>query len=276
MLNDQILNERFFKDFLETVEIIYKYNWAERNGGNISYIIDEKIIEKHTMNSKSTFGNSISLQCSKLNNKFLLVTGSGKFYRNIINPEKIKDNCGIIKITNDGKSYEVVWGFENNSKPTSELPSHLQSHSTRMNIDSKHKIVIHSHLTHLIALSFLVPLDEKELTHKLWEMISECSVVFPEGLGIVPWMLPGSNEVGMATAEKMKTYKNVIWPHHGIFASGDTFDNVLGCLEIIDKASYIYLNILQAKCEIKQTITNSNLKEMEKGFNIKLKSEFLK
>ena len=41
-------------------------------------------------------------------------------------------------------------------------------------------------------------------TRKLWEGSTECLVVFPDGVGILPWMVPGTDEIGQATAETMQ------------------------------------------------------------------------
>jgi ribulose-5-phosphate 4-epimerase/fuculose-1-phosphate aldolase len=35
------------------------------------------------------------------------------------------------------------------------------------------------------------------------EFKKEWSVVFPDGVGVLPWMLCGTNEIGEATAKKM-------------------------------------------------------------------------
>ena len=39
-------------------------------------------------------------------------------------------------------------------------------------------------------------------------MCTECLVVFPDGVGIIPWLVPGTNEIGVATAENEK---NLVW-----------------------------------------------------------------
>ena len=55
-------------------------------------------------------------------------------------------------------------------------------------------------------------------------MQAESIVVFPEGIGVIPYMTPGTNAIGEATAAKMAEFRAVIWPHHGLFALlGDTF-----------------------------------------------------
>ena len=43
-------------------------------------------------------------------------------------PEK---NIGIIEVDNEGKKYRILWGLENNARPTSELPTHLMNHEVK-------------------------------------------------------------------------------------------------------------------------------------------------
>ena len=45
-----------------------------------------------------------------------------------------------------------------------------------------------------IALTFVLPLDDKVFTRELWESATECPVVFPDGVGVGPWMVPGGRE----------------------------------------------------------------------------------
>ena len=46
----------------------------------------------------------------------------------------------------------------------------------------------------VIALTLVLPLDDKVFTRELWESATECPVVFPDGVGVVPWMVPGGRE----------------------------------------------------------------------------------
>ena len=55
-----------------------------------------------------------------------------------------------------------------------------------------------------IALTLVLPLDDKVFTRELWESATECPVVFPDGVGVVPWMVPGGREIAVKTAEPMK------------------------------------------------------------------------
>jgi rhamnulose-1-phosphate aldolase len=97
-------------------------------------------------------------------------------------------------------------------------------------------------------------------------MCTECIVVFPEGLGIIPWMVPGSDSIGRATADKMKHHRAVLWPHHGIFGTGSTLDEAFGLIETIEKAAQIYMLI--AGKDIRQRITDEELAELARAFGV--------
>ena len=58
-------------------------------------------------------------------------------------------------------------------------------------------------------------------------------------------MVPGTNEIGEATAEKMKETRLVLWPQHGIYGSGKDMDEVFGLIETAEKAR---LKIGRASC----------------------------
>ena len=68
-------------------------------------------------------------------------------------------------------------------------------------------------------------------------MITECIVVFPDGVGVLPWMVCGNEEIGLATAKKMETCRIVVWAHHGILASGSSLNDAFGLIETVNKAA---------------------------------------
>lgn len=86
-------------------------------------------------------------------------------------------------------------------------------------------------------------------------MCTECLVVFPEGVGIIPWLVPGTNEIGEATAAKMHEFRLVIWPFHGIYGAGRNMDEVFGLIETAEKAAKVYTYV-QAQGGAKQAITD--------------------
>ena len=57
------------------------------------------------------------------------------------------------------------------------------------------------------------------------------SLFFPEEVGVLPWMVCGTNEIGQATTKKMEEYRLVIWAHHGIYGVGRSLDEAFGLLK---------------------------------------------
>ena len=90
---------------------------------------------------------------------------------------------------------------------------------------------MHCHPINILSMTFVHDLDEKAFTKTLWRTITECMVVFPDGLGVLPWMLCGTNEIGEATAEKMKDFRMVVWAQHGIYGAGRDLDETFGLIE---------------------------------------------
>ena len=46
---------------------------------------------------------------------------------------------------------------------------------------------------------------------------TECPVVFPRGVGVIDWMVPGGAPIAEATSVLMKKYDVAIWPIMELF-----------------------------------------------------------
>lgn len=267
-----ILESFFVKEMVRTTSNMYRLGWDERNGGNISYLLKKEEVSEYLDLTQVKRTLNIDFDCSELAGSYFIVTGSGKYFKNVeYAPE---GSLGVIRIGKDGKTIELLWGFNDGGVPTSELPSHLMSHISRLSVDPLNRIVMHCHASHLLAMTYTHSLDEKDFTKKLWKMSTECVVVFPEGVGVIPWIVPGTNEIGEATAIKMKEYRLVVWPHHGIYGTGKDMDETFGLIETAEKAAQIY-TLAQAQGGIKQTITDEQLIDLAKGFNVIVKRGYL-
>ncbi|EUJ25825.1 Rhamnulose-1-phosphate aldolase [Listeria grayi] len=262
----------FIREIVETTSNLYRLGWDERNGGNITYLLNEEELTPYLDITEAKRNIPMEFDGSALSGKYFLATGSGKYFKNVASAPS--QNLGIIRVAKDGKSIDVLWGLENGSLPTSELPAHFMSHIARLSVNPNNRIVMHCHATHLLAMTFTHPLEERALTRTLWQMCTECLVVFPEGVGIVPWLVPGTNAIGEATAEKMKTNRLVVWPHHGIYGSGENMDETFGLIETAEKAAQVY-TIVQAQGEIKQTITDEQLRQLGERFEVTPRAGYL-
>ena len=62
----------------------------------------------------------------------------------------------------------------------------------------------------------------------------------------------------------------VIWTHHGLFCSGESFDSTFGLMHTIEKAAEILIKVLSVSPIKRQTITHENLEDIAKAFKVTL------
>ena len=166
--------------------------WHERNGGNLTYRLRAEEVEQlQPYFTRTGEWTAMGVQADNLAGKYFISTGSGRFFRNIIREPEL--SLGILEINEAGDSWRIRWGLEEGGKPTSEFPSHFMNHSVRMEAtQGGHRVIYHAHTPALIALTYVLPLDSKTFTRALWQSATECPVVFPGGVGVVPWMVPAT------------------------------------------------------------------------------------
>ena len=266
-----ILTAPFVREMCDTTANMYRLGWDERNGGNISYLLDENEVAEYLDLNNVIRTISTGFDALELIGKIFIVTGTGKYFKNV--EKDPENNLGIIRIAKDGTTAELLWGYADGGKFTSELPAHLMSHRARLKVDPENRVVMHSHPTNTLAMNYVHELDEKKLTHTLWEMCTECIVVFPDGVGVLPWMLCGTNEIGEATAEKMKEFRLVIWGMHGIYGAGKTMDETFGLIETVEKAAQIYM--LTCNMPRVNTIKDSEMQQLAEYFGVNYRKDFL-
>ncbi|MBD5529109.1 MAG: rhamnulose-1-phosphate aldolase [Lachnospiraceae bacterium] len=271
----KVLDAKFVQGFIRMCNDGWEQGWHERNGGNLSYRMKEE--EAESVREELQTGGEwreIGTSVPGLAGQYFLVTGSGKYFRNVIlDPE---DSLAIVELDDKGERYRICWGLVNGGRPTSELPSHLMNHEVKMQATGgRHRVIYHAHTTNVIALTFVLPLKDEVFTRELWEMATECPVVFPDGVGVVGWMVPGGREIAVATSELMKKYDVAIWAHHGMFASGEDFDLTFGLMHTVEKSAEILVKQL-SMCPAKlQTITTQNFRDLAVDFKVTLPERFL-
>lgn len=266
-----VLNAPFLKETAKTASNMYRLGWDERNGGNISRLLDEEEYKDYIDVTNVICEIPLGFDANSLKGRVFIVTGTGKYFKNV--EDDPETNLGIIRIKEDGKVAQLLWGYKDGGRFTSEFPAHMMSHMARLSENPKNRIVMHTHPTHLLAMNYVHELDEKKLTHTLWQMSTECIVVFPDGVGVLPWMLCGTNEIGVATAKKMKEFRVVVWALHGVYGAGETLDEAFGLVETVEKAAEIYMLTLPAKRI--NTIRDDQLELLAKAFGVKYRKDFL-
>ena len=274
MAENTIFDIECIRGFMRMCSDGWLQGWHERNGGNLTY----RMREEETEACRPFFREpgpwvNMGVKAENLAGECFITTGSGKFFRNVeIRP---CESFGIVEINEAGDSWRIVWGLKD-AKPTSEFPSHFMNHSVRKAAtNGANRVIYHLHATNVIALTYVLPLTDRAFSRALWQSATECPVVFPEGVGVVPWMVPGGAEIAMATSELMKTYQAAIWAQHGLFASGPDFDITFGLAHTIEKSAEIYWKVLASGQPVLQTITDDALRAIARDFGVQLNEAFL-
>ena len=266
-----ILTAPFMVEMVRTITNMYNHGWDERNGGNVSLMLDEADVVDYVDINNVLRVIPTGFSAPELAGRYFIVTGTGKYFKNVqYDPAR---NMGVFRIAADGENADLLWGYSDGGQFTSELPAHLMSHVSRLKVNPANRVVMHCHPANLLAMTYVHTLDEKEFTRTLWQMCTECIVVFPDGVNVLPWMLCGTNEIGEATAEKMQTARLVVWAQHGIYGAGVDLDETFGLIETAEKGAEIYMKI--AHLPLVNTITDEQMHQLEKRFNIKGREGYL-
>ena len=209
-------------EMVRTITNMYNHGWDERNGGNVSWMLEEADVAEYVDVNNVLRVIPTGFAAPELAGRYFIVTGTGKDFKNVqYDPAR---NMGLFRIAADGENAELLWGYSDGGQFTSELPAHLMSHVSRLKVNLANRVGRLCHPANLLAMTYVHTLDEKEFTRTLWQMCTECIVVLRDGVNVLPWMLCGTNEIGEATAEKMQTARLVVWAQHGIYGAGVDLD----------------------------------------------------
>ena len=92
----EILTAPFVAEMRETAANMYRLGWDERNGGNISYLLEESEVAQYLDLARVIRIIPLGFDASPLAGRMLIVTGTGKYFKNVeADPEQ---NLGILRI----------------------------------------------------------------------------------------------------------------------------------------------------------------------------------
>lgn len=256
-------------DLKTIAQLFHQRGWAESNAGNLSVNVTSVLEKEKPENLTATDNFHLSRRYEHIANQYFIISGSGIRFRDIA--AEILDNIVLIKISEDGKSYYYI---VNNGadfakiKPTSELPTHLAIHDFIQKEKRNEKIVFHTHVNELIALSHNKAFKNSgKLTQLLHSMHPEVVINVPKGIGFLPYMLPGTESIAEATVGLLSKHNLILWEKHGIFAVGHTPCECFDKIDIISKAAKIYLLCKMYGFE-PEGIGEQDIKELKSFFNV--------
>lgn len=106
------------------------------------------------------------------------------------------------------------------TRPTSEFNSHLGVHQYQwVNTRRPLSAVAHAQPRRLTFLSHIPAYRQADyLNARLLRWQPETVIQFPQGMGVLPYLLPGSAELMQASAPLVAVHRLVIWSQHGVLA----------------------------------------------------------
>ncbi len=265
----KILDMACTKGFMQLAQDGVNKGWHEMNGGNLSYRLtaDEAANVKKVCKKPRDEWYEIGEEVPALAGEFFMVTRTTGYMANVMRTPELA--FGIVEIDKTGTKFRIWWGLGEGGRPTSEFPSHLKNHEVKKLQNPDNRVIYHAHPVNLIAMTFIVPLKDKDFSRALWQIMTECPVIFPKGVGVVPWMVPGKGEIASATSKLMQKYDIVVWAHHGLFCAGTTFDRAFGLMDTVEKSADIYMRVAATGKKRLSTITDAGIRKIIKAFDLK-------
>ena len=78
-----ILDAPFVKEMCDTTANMYRLGWDERNGGNISYMLDKNEVAEYLDLNNVIRTIPTGFDAADLIGKIFIVTGTGKYFKNV-------------------------------------------------------------------------------------------------------------------------------------------------------------------------------------------------
>lgn len=218
---------------------------SEAGAGNISVFVGWDLELRRRFPQQSEI--ALPLPAPALAGKTLLVTGSGRRLRQI--HEDPEANVAGVKVHADGITATLHTSprrlFE---KLTSEFNSHLAVHQDQVaqrGLDFQ--AVVHAQPMHLTYLSHIPAYrDTAAFNAKVLRWEPESIVALSEGIGVLPFLVPGSEGMMKANVEGLREHQIVLWSKHGVMARSDlSVTRAVDRIEYAETgAKYEYMNIV--------------------------------
>ena len=198
-----------------------------------------------------------------------LVTGSGRRLREL--PEEPTASIACIVVDESGKSGKLYTSYQRRfERVTSEFNSHLAVHYDQIcATNTNFHAVIHAQPVHLTYLSHIPRYqDEQYLNTHLLRWQPETIVNLPEGIGFIPFRIPGSPELMAGNVESLRKHRIVVWAKHGVMARSDvSVKRAADRVEYAETAAkYEYLNLCAG--EIGEGLSPDEIRLICQTFNV--------
>lgn len=204
----------------EAGQRVSSINASEGAAGNISVCIGWPIEVRRRFPLVETI--TLPEEVPALAGMMVLVTGSGRRLRDI--QKDPAANLAAVAIDAGGRSGQIYTAPHHLfATPTSEFNSHLAVHNDQVALTGTNfHALIHAQPPHLTYLSHLPAYrDEDHLNQQLLRWEPETIINLPEGIGVLPYQLPGSAGLMAENLAGLRAHRIVLWCKHGVMARSD-------------------------------------------------------
>lgn len=240
---------------------------AEAGAGNISVYLgwDTEVRRRFPVAEEI----ELPLPAPHLVGGTLLVTGSGRRLRQIIaDPESC---VAAVKVHDDGVRATMYTSpkrlFE---RLTSELNSHLGVHEDQVaRRGVTFQAVVHAQPPHLTYLSHIPAYQDTEYLNRhilRWE--PESIVSLSQGVEVLPFYIPGSEQMMAANVAGLREREITLWGKHGVMARSDlSVTRAVDRIEYAETgAKYEYMDLAAGR--LAEGLTREEIASVAREFDI--------
>lgn len=240
---------------------------SEGAAGNISICIGWPIEVRRRFPLAEPF--ELPLPAPALAGRQVIVSGSGRRLRDIhLDPAA---NLGIVAINADGRTGQLYTSPRRLfAHVTSEFNSHLAVHNDQVaRTSTNFQALIHAQPPHLTYLSHIPAYrDQAFINQRLLRWEPETIINLPEGIGVLPYQLPGSPSMMEANLQGLRDYRIVIWSKHGVMARSElSVTKAADRIEYAETAAlYEYMDLVNGNKA--EGLTSDELREVVRVFGV--------
>ncbi len=199
----------------------------------------------------------------------LIVTGSGRRLREIIIEPEASLACVVVD--GDGSTGRLYYSHRRRfQRVTSEFNSHLAVHADQIGANGANFLgIVHAQPLHLTYLTHIPRYQEEAyLNRRLLRWQPEAILNFPQGIGVLPFCVPGSTQLQNQTVEKLRSHKLILWARHGLMARSDV--SVKRAVDLVEYAEtaarYEALNL--SNNEMADGLNPDEIREICSAFHV--------
>jgi len=214
---------------------------AEGSAGNISVFVPELSGIPPHFRSRVDF--ELPLHVPHLAGGWVLISATGRRLRDLAQRPDI--SLCVLRIHADGRTADLL--AANDVRPTSETNSHLAIHNDRAaQAPLEFHAVVHAQPVHISYMSHVYRDDDwLAFNRRLLRWQPETIIIFPDGIGLVPFQVPGSPQQMDATLAALRLHRLVVWQFHGTVSRSE--QSVLRAADFVEYAEtaarYEYMNL---------------------------------